>query len=212
MLRDVSLSDITDGRFYGLNDMVKVGTGDCAGCSGCCRVTGDTIKLDPWDVWCLTKATGKSFELLIAEGYIELQVVEGVILPNIKQKEGKGCPFLNSEGRCSIHDLRPGFCRLFPLGRYYDEEGKASYVLQIHECPNAKIKMKVKKWIDLPDVQRHEDFAIKWHLFIRSLAGTLENADPETRKARCMEVLETMYLKPYETEDFYEEAENRLQA
>ena len=31
--------------------------------------------------------------------------------------------FLNEQGRCSIHDSRPGFCRLFPLGRFYENGG-----------------------------------------------------------------------------------------
>ena len=31
-------------------------------------------------------------------------------------------PFLDENGRCSIYAFRPGFCRLFPLGRYYVDE------------------------------------------------------------------------------------------
>ena len=45
--------------------------------------------------------------------------------------EKEACYFLNEEGRCSIHSFRPGICRLFPLGRFYEEEG-FRYFLQIH--------------------------------------------------------------------------------
>ena len=49
--------------------------------------------------------------------------------------------------------IRPGFCRLFPLGRYYTEDG-FKYIIQIHECAKKnRSKIKVKKWIDTPDLQ-----------------------------------------------------------
>ncbi len=37
MLREVDIKEISDGRLYGVNDMVKADCGGCAGCSVCCR-------------------------------------------------------------------------------------------------------------------------------------------------------------------------------
>ena len=83
MLRNVSLGEISDGRLYGLNDMAKLGCNDCAGCSSCCRGMGNTIVLDPYDVWRLTGGLGVSLQQLLA-GHLELNVVDGIILPNLK--------------------------------------------------------------------------------------------------------------------------------
>ena len=83
MLRNVSLEEISDGRLYGLNDMAKLGCNDCAGCSSCCRGMGNTIVLDPYDVWRLTGGLGVSLQQLLA-GHLELNVVDGIILPNLK--------------------------------------------------------------------------------------------------------------------------------
>ena len=47
MLREQTLEEIYDGRFYTPDDPVPVGCDDCAGCSECCRNTGDSIILDP---------------------------------------------------------------------------------------------------------------------------------------------------------------------
>ena len=48
MLRDVGLEDISDGRLYRENDMVKTDTNSCQGCKKiCCIGMGRTIVLDP---------------------------------------------------------------------------------------------------------------------------------------------------------------------
>ena len=47
------------------------------------RKMGTSIVLDPCDIWRLTTVTGKNFEQLLADT-IELQVVDGVILPNLR--------------------------------------------------------------------------------------------------------------------------------
>ena len=121
------LLEISDGKLYGNNDMVKISCHDCAGCSSCCQGMGDSIWLDPYDIYQLTKNLGKTMEELLARE-VELHVEDGLILPNLKMMDESNphCAFLNEEGRCSIHAFRPGYCRLFPLGRNY-EEGKLTY-------------------------------------------------------------------------------------
>ena len=107
MKRYVNLEDISDGRLYTANDMVKADCGNCAGCSACCQSMADTIILDPLDVFRLTSNLNCSFEALLA-GRIELGVVDGLILPHMKMSGNPNrCSFLNEEGRCSIHAFRP---------------------------------------------------------------------------------------------------------
>ena len=78
-----------------------------------------------WIQWiCGDYNLGKNenFDTLLAN-YLELNVVDGMVLPNLKMAgEEEACPFLK-DGRCSIHGYRPGICRLFPLGRIYEENG-----------------------------------------------------------------------------------------
>ena len=120
MIRECTLEDISDGRTYGLNDMVKADTGNCAGCFKCCTGMGTSIVLDPYDVCQIKAALNKSFQELLDQGYIELNMVDGLILPNLKMNSKNRCSFLSDEGRCTIHQYRPGMCRIFPLGRVYD--------------------------------------------------------------------------------------------
>lgn len=51
MKREVDLNEISDGRLYSSGDMVKVDCHDCEGCSACCQGMGDSILLDPMDLW-----------------------------------------------------------------------------------------------------------------------------------------------------------------
>lgn len=167
MLRECNLSDISDGRLYGLNDMVKADAGGCVGCHKCCTNMAQSIVLDPYDVYMLKNRLGQNFQDLLNNGYIELNMVDGLILPNIKMNVKNECSFLNEEGRCSIHEERPGICRIFPLGRVYDGKG-FSYFLQTGQCVrknNAKIK--VKKWIDTENINENQTFISKWHYFIK---------------------------------------------
>ena len=115
MERRVNMEEISDGKRYTGNDLVRADCHDCEGCSACCRGMGNTIQLDPMDIYRLTKGLSMTFEQLLASA-VELQLVDGLILPNLKMTgETMACSFLNEEGRCSIHPFRPGICRLFPL-------------------------------------------------------------------------------------------------
>ncbi|MBO5372234.1 MAG: YkgJ family cysteine cluster protein [Lachnospiraceae bacterium] len=197
---------------YDLNDMVRVDCHDCMGCADCCKGMGDTIVLDPYDCYRLTLYLGKSFdELLLKE--IELTPKGGLILPNLKMAEDTdSCIFLNEEERCSIHTHRPGICRLFPLGRQY-EEGGIKYFLVPGECKKEnRSKMKVKKWLDTPDLKRNQSFLKAWHDLKKQLVEeALKEADEQTMKNLSLFVLNHFYRKAYQTEDFYGEFEERLQ-
>ena len=43
MRRNVSLEEISDGKLYGSNDMVKADCQDCKGCCDCCTGRGDSV-------------------------------------------------------------------------------------------------------------------------------------------------------------------------
>ena len=83
MKRKVDLNEISDGRLYSSGDMVKVDCHDCEGCSACCQGMGNSIILDPMDLWRLQLGKKENFDTLLAN-YLELNVVDGMVLPNLK--------------------------------------------------------------------------------------------------------------------------------
>lgn len=211
MERQIDMKEISDGNLYTSNDMVKADCGGCQGCSACCQGMGSSITLDPLDIFRLCCGLHTDFNGLMVDK-IELNIVDSLILPNLKMASGdtEACAFLDEKGRCSIHAYRPGICRLFPLGRIY-EDGSFKYFLQVHECtkPN-KSKVKIKKWMDTPDLKRYEQFICDWHYYLKDQQKQVE-ADPEKIKQISMEILNRFYLAPYDVaRDFYEQFYERF--
>ena len=211
MKREIDINEISDGKLYTSNDMVKADCHDCKGCFDCCLGMGSSVLLDPLDIWRLSTNLSMSFEDML-DKHIELGLVDGMILPNLKMAENSdACSFLNEEGRCSIHPYRPGICRLFPLGRIY-EEGGFKYFLQIHECPKTdRTKVKVKKWIDTPNLRSYEKYIEDWHDFILQCSAAVETLDENQKRTLTLYVLRAFYQAPYESDDFYGEFYGRLE-
>lgn len=288
MYREESLSEISDGRLYGPNDMVKIGTGGCAGCSDCCRMD-PLIVLDPCDACSMSHGLDTPFEELLGST-VDLTVVDGLIFPVLKmarspatvgggqavrsdstaaqggQAAGAGsvtlggsaaahnantangaaagagsvaqgsesapsegvCPYLSADGRCEIHAFRPGICRMYPLGRSW-ENGDFSYILQTGECSRCNgTKVKVKKWLGIPDLPAYEDFCRKWHRFLtdvrhllgiapdgsmmESSAGSGNPASSKLTQSVCVYILKQFYFASWddEPEGFYAFFDRRL--
>ena len=215
MLRDQSLEEIYDGHFYKPDDMVMVGCHDCEGCSECCRQTGDSIILDPWDMYMLTKAAGKSFQDMI-EKEIEIRLVDNLILPNIMQHQeaddySDHCPFLSEEGRCTIHAYRPGFCRLYPMGRYYEGDG-FRYILQKNECSRQnRYPVRLRDWIGITELEEYEAYILSWHTFCREAGNAAGYLTERSRDSVMRYILHVFFVEPYRTgSDFYPQYHARM--
>ncbi len=232
MQRYADFKDISDGRLYGLNDMVKADCHDCRDCSKCCsQDMGDTITIDPLDMFRLTKGLGRSFDSLIHKE-LEISLSDGIMLPHMRMsglsepiyekdsdmptvyKIPVGCQFLDKNGRCTIHEYRPGICRLFPLGRIY-ENGDFKYFLQINECSmKNRTKVKVSKWIDTENLKEYERFVKMWHNFLLMAAKKLrEEEDTDKVKMFHMAFLTKFYAEEYQSSDelmFYTEFDGRM--
>lgn len=208
-----NLDEISDGRVYGLNDMVRAACNDCEGCHYCCEDMGQSIILDPLDVYRLEKHLKLSFEQLLTDK-LELNMVDGMILPNLKMTADRNCcSFLNEEGRCSIHAHRPGICKLFPLGRIYDEKG-LHYFLQTDGCRKGnRGKVKVEKWLDTENIKENQQYLVAWHDFRKLIEQIVaETEDENTVKTITMFLLNTFFVNPYETEkEFYPQFYGRLE-
>ncbi len=213
MKRNCSLEDISDGKLYRIEDLVEASCNGCKGAAACCHGMGASIILDPFDIYRLTTELGKSFEELLTDR-IELHVVDGIILPNLRMVgEEEHCAFLNQNGKCDIHTSRPGICRIFPLGRYYDNHD-FHYFLQQNECShNSRTKVKVEKWIDTPDFAENKRFLLDWHYFLNDAEEIVRTAaDDKLVKNLNMYLLSTFYIRRYHQEDsFYKQFAERLE-
>lgn len=215
MEHKVNLNEISDGKLYTKNDMVKLGCDGCNGVASCCRFAEDTITLDPYDMYQLLLGTGLSFEALYASGLISLSPVDGLLLPHLNfSAETSSCPFLAENGLCKIHAHRPGLCRLFPLARYFEGD-TLHYILQIHECPNPVTpKVKIKKWLGIPDAEQYEGFLLCWNRILTETKAKLASAKNNAELSAVTTVfLKAFYFTPYDAKKaFFEQFEERVKS
>lgn len=208
MERYVDLREISDGKSYRSNDMVRTDCNGCFGCAKCCETLGIFILLDPYDCFELSRGLSCPFDKMMQKEWICLHPVDKVVLPALAMKQGTTvCCFLDGNGRCGIHAFRPGICRMFPLGRLYDAKTRSfSYFMQKAECPyEPKTKVKVEKWIGVPSFAQYERYIGQWHFLLKDLeARLLENQDAVFAKNASMAVLNLFFRKPYDfSKDFY---------
>lgn len=212
------IEDLSDGKLYGYNDMVKADTHDCKDCSHCCHGIADTMVLNPFDLYEIQRSLHLSYEEL-QNNKIDLHEEDKLMIPNLKMTaETEGCGFLSEEGRCSIHKHRPGVCRLFPLGRYYEQDD-LKYFIQSGECVKSNLsKIKVKKWIGIANYDKNKAFLMAWLGFIKAMRFRVKFIyDEQELKAVNQDIINTFYSDWLDVEDFYtefyvrlSEAKNRL--
>ncbi|MEF9958727.1 MAG: YkgJ family cysteine cluster protein [Niameybacter sp.] len=201
----MTLEGISDGKVYDIEDWVAADAGGCNGCSACCHDVGDLVVLTPFDIYEMTRRQKASFDDLLVDK-IELREKNRIWLPHLKmQEETKRCSFLNEEDRCTIHGQRPNICRLFPLGRVYEDDD-FKYFLQVGNCTKPSLtKVQVKEWIGIENYAENKAFILAWHRLLKALTFRLKFVrDEEELAAINQYLLDTFYRKLVkEGEDFY---------
>lgn len=202
-------------KLFDANDMARIDVHDCKGCSKCCHNMGQSIVLNPWDIYQICENTGLTFYELLA-GPLELHEENGLLFVNIKLQpqnavnlqSGYRCPYLNEQERCSIHDFRPGVCRLFPLGRQYLDDGnQIKYFILLDVCDAAKSKIKISKYLQIPNYPMYEKFLIEYNKLQRKgLIFVNENRDRAAEYNK--RYLELLFCEEYDS--FYDEVFERM--
>lgn len=206
------IKEISDGKLYCADDMVKADARGCKGCSWCCEDMCDTISLDPYDIYSLCKGLGKDYTDLMAEEYIVIGLHNLISMPHIKDR-GSGCGFLSEKKRCTVHAFRPGICRLFPLGRYYHDD-TFSYILQTRGCTmEDRDEVKVSDWLGIKDLDRYEEYVLRWHGVVKKISDFMkEPAQPGVKGRLHERFLKHFYENPYDlSKDFYPQIYARIE-
>lgn len=203
----------TDGHFYGLHDMAKAGCADCEGCFACCTGMGESILLDPYDIYQFQKYWNLSAQELLEQNKIALGVENYLILPHMKMQEnGDRCAFLGADGLCKIHAHRPGICRLFPLGRDFQND-TLSYILLDALCEKKnRTREKISRLIGIEPAGAYHEFVKLWHDFRCEMSALIAQAQEEQGKALNMYLLREFFLSPYNTAaDFYPQFQRKVE-
>ena len=73
-------------------------------------------------------------------------------------------------------------------------------------------KIKVRKWLDIPELDQYEKFANDWHYFLKEISAKLaENTDDAAARTCSLTLLKIFFLTPWDTaQDFYAQWEARM--
>ena len=112
----------SDAVALGPSDPIQLSCGT-AGCSSNCCANGPHIILNPYEIALICRAAGMSYEDLL--DIVETDRVNG--FPLVMLPRDPACHFWTETG-CRIYEARPLACRLFPLGRVF-ENGHSFIVL-----------------------------------------------------------------------------------
>lgn len=209
---------------YKYINKAPIGCNDCEGCSECCHDMDNSIIQDPYDLWNFCshmKVSGGeevTFDLLISEdGPWELSEHGHMLLPNIKMVDDGVCPFLNEHGRCSIHKIRSGLCRLYPLGRQYTTtesySEKLTYYILDESLGCKKITgggtpVIISDWIGIPNPDKYEAFLLAWHA-VKNDMLILSNVMDEDNYSRLQSLLLRLFYESNYKSDFYSDFNDR---
>ena len=204
------LNEISDGKLYDIEDMVKADTCGCNGCSDCCKDVGDLVVLTPFDIYEMTTYLNADFDKLLGDKIL-LRENNKITLPYLKmQDKNKNCSFLDKNGRCTIHSKRPNICRLFPLGRVY-QDNDFKYFLQVDNCPKEELKdVKVADWINIENYNENKKFILEWYKFIKALTFRLKFVRDEDEIENINQILLDSFYRVKIDNDFYKSFEELL--
>ena len=198
-------------REYSSGEMARIAPTGCEGCGECCRGMGESVILDPYDAHMLSEGLKRPFASLL-DREVGLGVSGGLIFPYLAMSgPGEACGFLGGDGRCSIHEFRPGICRLYPLARRYGEKGIA-YFIPEKSCPGrSKTKVRISRWLGIPDLAGYEKFKAEWYEFTTKLTERLEKENDVRDAAQVSQfILENFYMAAFPAGTFFDGFDDRL--
>lgn len=173
----------------------------CIQCGQCCHNRHD-ILLQPFDLFRIAKYLGQDISTIINK-YCDGYIGENSKMPILRAKpkiHDAVCPFLR-KGKCSVHEVKPAVCALFPLGRATAPNGEMRYFIQNVHCNAEKTTVKVKDWLDMFHLRESEQPAKLWGTALLRLSTGKQKCkfSPEEEERLNIMLFGILYVK-YDTE------------
>lgn len=193
-----------DQKFLAKNSKFKFG---CMQCGDCCRNVRreDKVLLSAVDIYRAAKFLNIDIQEFLGT-YCELIPGGESMLPLmvLKERLDGSCIFLK-KGLCTIHDVKPIPCSLFPLGRmmFLNEEKdelEFHYYLEDFECKaSSDVSVEVQEWLDRFHIEEYDE-CVKLYKRLGSVCSRLmhEAKTLEQQQEMFQTAFFLMYVK-YDT-------------
>lgn len=160
----------------------------CTQCGKCC-INRTDIMLSPMDIFRMAKELHMSNSDFFRK-YCTSHIGDNSRLPIIMLKPvGKDdrCPLLKNN-KCSVHNVKPAVCGMFPLGRYialpHGESGmqpldqsEVKYLLQPLDCGDKSETHTVREWLSGFDIALEDKAFLCWNQSLCQISQTLQGLE-----------------------------------
>ena len=152
----------------------------CNACSRCCHHKG--IRVSPYEILRLARHLGISTTEFIAQ-----HTEAGGTMLRGSEDNDSACIFLTPKG-CGVHPDRPLVCRIYPLGRWVDTDGRESFG---HMAPHPQTAGIYGNDATVAGYLRHQGLAPYFEISDRygevykRMLEALERHDPEELEKRA---------------------------
>lgn len=211
-IREMSDADIDNLETLGLDDTFNF---QCRACGKCCKNRND-ILLTAYDVFKIAKSLGRTPEEII-ERYCE--VYEGhtshfPIVRLLPVPPDNSCPFLRNK-KCSVHDKKPTVCRVYPLARIYESDGRSKYYLNGSYCKHEPRPVTVREWIGDVATDESEDAGRLWRDILFTIIPHIHPdkfSDPVLKRQEVLGILVDVLWLSYDTQkSFVPQLESKIE-
>lgn len=180
-----SIIDNFDAMKIGLDDTFHFG---CRQCGKCC-INREDIFLNAKDVYNLCNALSLT-PGQVMEQYCEVYIGQDSRLPIVRLKpQGsiKRCPLLKDR-KCSVHNLKPAVCAMYPIGRAIRidtcEAGSKDlqtltpvYLYNKTACGDASESHTVREWLTMFGIPVNDPCFSAWHRTILNVSQFVRKAE-----------------------------------
>jgi Fe-S-cluster containining protein len=154
-----------DARVLHESDPMQLSCG-VNGCTSNCCTKSAPIVLNPYEISLICGETGMGYEDL-------LDIVDtgrAKSFPLVMLPRDPACSFWTGKG-CRIYRARPLACRLYPLGRVFDQGGSHIVLPELNVCSGLSFSsgMNVAEYLHAQDTALHMDMADHWIDFVSSM-------------------------------------------
>ena len=169
-------------------------TFDCKMCGSCCRKREEPIVMTGVDVFFIAKALGIN-PAEVAQKYLNWNIGPDSKLPIATLRERlDGSCVLMRKSKCTIQNMKPVVCAIFPLGRMLSPQtGEYQYFFQPSGCAGGSgdTKHTLREWLSGFGIEERDEMARAWTKLFTAASicmRSMKHLSPEAEKS-CRDLL-----------------------
>lgn len=194
-------------------DKMKIGPDEpfkfhCTQCGKCC-IDREDILLNPFDLYRASKELKMTPDKFV-EQYCETYLGQDSKMPIVRLRPRgsiKRCPLLKDR-KCSIHNVKPTVCAMFPIGRVVQMEAsqkkakpvtadQIQFIFTNPGCGDNAETHTVREWFGQFGIPIKDEFFLRWQSAICILSPLLRRCIEQFSEETADKVITLTYIKLY---------------